>query len=344
MSSTLDFSVYSSFVRPFNMERVNVSKNTDVFTLHPIEIGYGVTIGNSLRRVLLSSIRGVCIDWISFDGNRHEFSSIHGISEDVVNIALNFKNIVLKADNLSESRMFTIKISKSGSFTAGDIKCPDGVEVVNKECYLFTVSSETVDLSLTICIKPGFGIDIVADDDFVDHKIGRIYLNKIYTPIKNVSMEISQVTYNGRTDYEKLMLKVETNGSISPVDAVGIASSVMREILLPFINFDQSVSVLKDNKVQGNTVSQKGSSSLSGGTKSFTDSGYQNNKSDATPIEYVEFSVRTSNCLKKMSIKFLSDLAAMSPMQLLSMKNFGKKSLNEVIQKLSEYGFKLKDD
>jgi len=330
--SEIDLSVYSDFVKPLKMTKIETSENFSTFVLHPIEKGFGVTIGNSLRRILLSSIRGVCVDWISFKGISHEYSSIDGVIEDVMNIALNIKNIVIKADKVNNG-ILTLNIKKSGVVNASSISCPQGVEIVNPDCYLFTVSSSSIDISIDISIQSGFGVKIVNHDNIKDYKTGRIYLNKFYTPVKNVSFMIDSVTYNGKTDYEKLTIEVTTNGSTSPANCIGIASSLMRDVLIPFVNFDESSLSLEidfNNKLQ-----KKDITSIS-------------NKIDKEvvdkPIEYVEFSVRTSNCLKKMSISNLSELAKKSPMRLLSMKNFGKKSLNEVIQKLSENGFKLAED
>lgn len=329
MSKNNNYSVYSRFVKPSNFEKVDLGLNSSRFVIYPMERGYGVTVGNAIRRILMSSIRGTCVAAMKFEGVKHEFSPIDGILEDSIGIGCNLRNLVLKMDDCDEVHI-SCSIKGPKKVYAKDVNFPDSIKVLNLDEYLFTITSG-ITVNFDLKISAGFGCEFSQNNKNVG-EIGWIELNKYYTPVTNVSFEVGSARHNEYINYDKLTIDVKTNGALSPADAVGIAAALMREMLKPLISIDETLLAL--NMPSGH-IPQLNVSSVPN---------FPVTEPIDKPVDHVEFSVRTTNCLRKMSITHLSELAQKSPMQLLSMKNFGRKSLNEVLQKLSENGFKLAED
>ncbi len=321
--SNNSYSVYSEFVKPFKFNKVDLDDNYTRFMLYPMERGYGVTIGNAMRRVLMSSIRGVCVAAVKIDGTKHEFSVIDGVVEDFISIGLNLRHLILRMDDSNEV-IVTTSLKGPMKVCAKDINFPESVSVLNPDEYLFTISSD-VSINLSLKILAGFGSELSKNVTNVDD-IGWVNLNRYYSPVLNVSFSVEDARHAEYINYDKLILDVKTNGSASPSEAVGIATALLREMLNPLVSIEDLLITSSMSAEKVAPVSVVITEPID------------------KPVDHVEFSVRTTNCLKKMSITHLSELAQKSPMKLLSMKNFGRKSLNEVIQKLSENGFKLLED
>lgn len=321
-----------------------ISDDFSKFTLSPLFKGFGVVFGNVVRRSMYS-MRGVKVDWFSIVGVPHQFSSIDGVVEDVISISLAMQNVIFNAPSLDGSETVNLSVSgKIGQITAGDIICGDNVSIVNKDLVLFTVSKD-VSLKMIISIKSGFGVEIISgEDDVLTNSAGKVYLNKYYTPVKNVSFEVSDVIHNGDAkSFESVVVEVRTNGEITPLESIEIASAISSSLFDSVVKIaGESVKNLKDDIVAN-------SASYGSMSKSFTgmsdiSSSVARSKSDAL-ISHVEFSVRTMNCLRGMSsVRYISDLEKFTQRDLLSKKNFGKKSLKEVEHRMMERGFALKID
>ncbi len=332
MSSNKDLSIYSNFSSDLKMLKRPVSDTLEIFDIYPVQKGFGITLANSIRRTLYS-IRGVKIDWFKISGIRHQFSHIDGVSEDLIAISLNMKDVVIKSDNLDSSSALSLGISKSGAVFAGDISCPEGVEIVNKDLYLFTVV-KNVSISMEIGIKVGFGVEI-SREDVIQASDGRVFLNKFYTPVKNVSFDVSNYIYNGNAeDFEKIELEILTDGSMVPSECLDIACAIGSGMFGAIMDLNnKSAQELRDviaSSHKSNILIQTGE--VHGKVS----------KNDAL-ITHIEFSVRTMNCLKYMpNVKYLGDLERFTQKDLLAKKNFGKKSLQEVEQRMQERGFALR--
>ncbi len=291
------------------------------FEFKPLEPGYGVTLGNALRRVLLSSLEGYAISSIKIDGVDHEFSTIKGITEDVTEIILNLKQIRFKkiADNDIDEEKIDIKVSNSKELTAATIGDASATfEVTNPDLHICTLDkSATLHIELTITKGRGY----VPSDDQDEVPIGYIAIDSIYTPIENVKYTIENTRVDQRTDYEKLILEVTTDGTIHPEEAVKQASRILIQHFM--IITDENISFDLPSEEKTNVVNEKI---------------LQLRKVLKTPLEELDLSVRAFNCLKAAKINSLSELVQYTQDDLMKFRNFGQKSLSEIEQVINERG------
>ena len=293
------------------------------FELEPLERGFGTTIGNALRRVMLSSLPGSAISSIKIDGILHEFQTIDGIYEDVTTIILNLKGVVFK-NYSNETKTVRINTTKEGEVTAGDIECDPDVEVINKDKVICTLS-KGASLNMEMTVTNGRGY-VRSEDNKKIHDInkkGVIAVDSIYSPIERVSYEVGNARVGQDESYDKLILDVWTNGSIKPEEAIALAS----RILIEHFNILTDLSSIAD--VSGMMMEKKEDPKV---------------KALETSIEDLDFSVRAYNCLKRAGIHTLQDLVNNSESDMMKIRNLGKKSLKEVLDKIRDMGLVLRDE
>ncbi|MGO8673661.1 MAG: DNA-directed RNA polymerase subunit alpha [Capsulimonadaceae bacterium] len=298
------------------------------FVVEPLDRGYGVTLGNSLRRVLLSSIPGAAVTSIKIDGVLHEFSTIPGVKEDTTELILNLKDLFVKVyrDNLPisgakpEPKVIRIDVKGEGVVTGADIHCPSDVEVVNPEVYLATLSDPSAALSMEMSVDEGKGYVLPEKHDKSKQVIGVIPIGAAFTPVRRVSYTVEATRVGFKTDYERLTLEIWTNGTIAPAESLSMAARLLEQLFHPFVEFPRGLNgrqAISANYPIGSP-----------------------NAPDAR-IEELDFSVRTYNCLKKANILTIGDLLQISESDLMQIRNFGKKSLTEVKEKLGSLGLTI---
>ena len=293
------------------------------FELEPLERGFGTTIGNALRRVMLSSLPGSSISSIKIEGVQHEFQTIDGIYEDVTTIILNLKGLVFK-NNSNETKKVYIKTNKEGEVTAADIEHDADIEIINPDKVICTISKGgSLDMEMTITNGRGY---VKSEDNKKIHeinKIGEIPIDSLYSPIERVSYEVGNARVGQDESYDKLIMDVWTNGSIKPEEAIALASRILIEHLqiLTDLSSIADVSGMMIEKTEDPKV-----------------------KALETSIEDLDFSVRAYNCLKRAGIHTLQDLVNKSESDMMKIRNLGKKSLKEVLDKIRDMGLVLRDD
>ena len=314
------------FEKP-NIEIVEISedKRYGKFVVEPLERGYGTTLGNSLRRIMLSSLPGAAVSQIKIDGVLHEFSSIPGVKEDVTEIILNIKNIAIKNNSdTNEAKVAYIEYSGEGVVTAGDIQTDPDIEILNPDLVIATLSGGT-DSKLYIELTITNGRGYVSSDKNKNEElpIGVIAIDSIYTPVERVNLAIEDTRVGHITDYDKLTLDVYTNGTLAPDDAVSLAAKVLSEHLNLFID-------LSENARTVDVMVEKEEDPI--------DRVLEMN------IDELELSVRSYNCLKRAGINTVEELINRSSEDMMKVRNLGRKSLEEVLNKLKELGISLKSD
>ena len=291
------------------------------FTAEPFEAGFGVTIGNALRRVLLSCVEGGAITNVKIAGANHEFQTLPGVVEDVTDIILNLKKVKFKCSD-HEPRTLSITVNKDGEVTAGDIQEVTGVEVVNKNQLICTLDKkQKFEAELTVRVGRGFATG--DENKYVDMPIGVIPVDSIFSPVARVKYAVENTRVGQRTDYDKLILEVWTDGRIEPEEALKQASSILRKHLEPFYNYDEAQVQFDETPQQANQENQKLKKLLN------------------MSVNEIELSVRAANCLNNANITTVGQLAQKTEQEMLKYRNFGKKSLNEIKEKLSGLGLSL---
>ncbi len=300
------------------LDEANYTNSFGRFTLQPLERGYGVTLGNSLRRVLLSSLQGAAITSVKFSGVLHEFTTIEGVVEDVSEIILNLKQVRMKFLSKKPNKI-DISLSGQGEWTAGDIqKASNEVEILNPELHIATLN-KSAKLDIEIRVGKGVGYIPAQENIVPDQTIGVIPIDSIFTPIKLVKYDVENVRIGDKNDFEKLTLEISTDGSITPDDALTQAAKILREHVQLFINFD----IEQEEEA---SVSQKDSESE------------RIKKILLTPVDDLELSVRSHNCLKAANIKNLAELVRKDEQEMLKFRNFGRKSLAELMEIVETLG------
>jgi DNA-directed RNA polymerase subunit alpha len=305
--------------RPTLNEEV-IADNRSRFTLEPLEPGFGYTLGNSMRRTLLSSIPGAAVTNIRIAGVPHEFATVEGVKEDVVEIVLNIKELVVSSEH-DEPVVAHLTKSGAGAATAADIQVPAGVEIHNPELVIATLNTKAK-LEIEFTIERGRGYVSAAQNRNPDAEAGVIPIDSIYSPVLKVSYRVEATRAGEFTNFDKLVLDVETKNSMAPKDAVASAGSTLVELFGLAKNLNEEAEGIEIGPAP---VEQQESGEL------------------ATPIEDLDLTVRSYNCLKREGINTVSELIALSEDQLMNIRNFGSKSVDEVRDKLTEMGLKFKD-
>lgn len=312
---------WRSLIRP---KRIDVDKRTHTqfygeFNCQPLERGFGVTLGNSLRRVLLSSIQGAAIVSVKVDGALHEFSTVPGIKDDVTNIILNLKGVRLKLHQ-DGPRTVHFDVSKEGVITAGDIITDGTVEIQNPDHYITTLSGDAV-FKAEMVVKTGRGYVPAGKEKDPDQPEGTINIDALFSPIKKVNYTITHARVGQITDYDRLVLDVWTDGSILPEDAVAYAAKTLKNQLDVFINFEEEEEEKEEHKEDEEKE--------------------KINENLLRSVEELELSVRSANCLQNAGITLIGELVQKTEAEMLKTKNFGRKSLNEIKEILTEMGLNL---
>ena len=291
------------------------------YVAEPFEIGYGTTIGNSLRRVLLSSIEGAAITSVQIEQAEHEFCTIPGVVEDVTDIILNLKQVLLRSF-VRDVPTVTIKASGPGEVKAGDIDTGGAVEILNPDCHIATLA-EDGKLNMQLEIKTGRGFYPAERNKNPDDQIGKIAIDSVFSPVKRVNFTTENTRVGQRTDYDKLILDIWTDGRVSPDDALTMASSILRHHLDVFVNFDDDVVEFEETERRIDAEREEVRQKL------------------RMSVNEIELSVRAANCLNNANITTVGELAQKTEADMLKYRNFGKKSLNEIKNKLEDLGLGL---
>ena len=310
------------FERPqISVTEISDDKKYGRFVVEPLERGYGITLGNSLRRIMLSSLPGTAVSQIKIDGVQHEFSTIPGVKEDVTEIVMNIKSLAIK--NISETnepKTAYIEYEGEGVVRASDIQADQDIQIMNPDLVIATLSGKSTKLFIELTITKGRGYISADKNKNADTKIGVIPIDSIYTPVERVNVTVENTRVGQQTDYDKLTLDVTTNVTIAPDEAVSLAAKVLSEHLSVFIDLSENaknVDVMiekEDNKTE---------------------------KASVMSIDELELSVRSYNCLKRAGINTVAELCAKTPEEMMKVRNLGRKSLDEVLEKLKELGLKL---
>jgi DNA-directed RNA polymerase subunit alpha len=291
------------------------------FVCEPLERGFGITLGNSLRRILLSSLHGAAITAVKIDSVQHEFSVIPGVLEDVSEIILNLKQVRLKTKDV-EPRILTCDVQGERVVTAGDFVSPDGaIEILNPELPVATLSGEGK-LSMEMTVKVGKGYSLSEYNKDEDAPVGTISIDAVFSPVNRVNYVVGNARVGQRTDYDKLTLEVWTDGSVAPENAVAYSAKIFKDQMSIFINFDEEAEPEQKRKIKDES------------TPEFNENLYRS-------VEELELSVRSANCLKNAEINKIYQLVQKTEAEMLKTKNFGRKSLNEIKEVLSEMGLSL---
>lgn len=310
---------WRELIRPSRIEvdENSRSDNFAKFSCEPLERGFGHTIGNALRRILISSLQGAAITSVRIDGVLHEFSTIPGVLEDVSDIILNLKGVRLRYLGHGPTTL-SISANGEGAVKAGDIKTPPDVEVLNPEHHIATLGPDG-NMEAELAVQTGKGYVTADRNKNPDDPIGVIALDAAFSPIVKVNYVVTQARVGQITDYDKLTLEVHTNGAVRPEDAVAYASKILKEQLTIFINFPEEPEPVEEKNEEEPQL----------------------NENLFRTVDELELSVRSANCLKNADIKFIGELVQKSEGEMLKTKNFGRKSLNEIKEMLTEMGLNL---
>jgi DNA-directed RNA polymerase subunit alpha len=308
--------ILAKLLRPRVVSVKEESVNKAQIVIEPLERGFGHTLGNAFRRILLSSIPGYAITDVQIDGVAHEFSSIENVKEDVVEIILNLKGVAISVKGREEEE-FEVRLNKTGAgvVTAGDIQMPDGLSVANPDHVICQMSGKA-SINMTLIIREGIGYEAANKNQKNEESrtIGSLVLDASYCPVKRVSYEVENARVEQRTNLDKLILSIDTNGSISAEEAVRMAGRILIEQMAVFVDFEMSTPLEEESEEEKlNPILLK-------------------------PIDELELTVRSANCLKAENIQYIGDLIQRTEVDLLKTPNLGKKSLNEIKAVLAEMG------
>jgi DNA-directed RNA polymerase subunit alpha len=319
-SNELMYMNWREVIKPRGIDISESTPSYAKFVCQPLERGFGTTIGNALRRILLSSLHGTAIVSVKIDNVMHEFTAIPGVLEDVSEVVLNLKEVRLR---MSDPGPRTLRIEASGEreVKAGDIIADGSFEILNPELHIATLSKDAK-LHMTMTAKAGKGYVSADMNKGEEDPIGTIPMDAVFSPIKRVNYVVGNARVGQRTDYDKLTLEVWTDGSIVPEDAVAYAAKILKEQMNMFINFDEAAE--PEPEPEGREVEEK-----------------PVNENLYRSVEELELSVRSANCLKNASIGYIGELVQKTEAEMLKTKNFGRKSLNEIKEVLSEMGLTL---
>lgn len=308
------------FEKP-NITKIDENKDYGVFVVEPLERGYGTTLGNSLRRVLLASLPGAAVTSINIEGVLHEFDTVSGVREDVMQIILNVKGIAVKS-YVQDEKIIELDVEGPAEVTAGDILTDSDIEIVNPDHYLFTIG-EGASLKATLTVNSGRGYVPADQNKKDDAPVGTLAVDSIYTPVTKVNYQVEPARVGSNDGFDKLTLEILTNGTIIPEDALGLSARILTEHLNLFTNLTE-IAIATDVMKEVDTTSD--------------------DRILERTIEELDLSVRSYNCLKRAGINTVYDLTEKSEAEMMKVRNLGRKSLEEVKIKLADLGLGLKND
>ena len=308
------------FEKP-NITKIDENKDYGVFVVEPLERGYGTTLGNSLRRVLLASLPGAAVTSINIEGVLHEFDTVPGVREDVMQIILNVKGIAVKS-YVQDEKIIELDVEGPAEVTAGDILTDSDIEIVNPDHYLFTIG-EGSSFKATLTVNSGRGYVPADQNKKDDAPVGTLAVDSIYTPVTKVNYQVEPARVGSNDGFDKLTLEILTNGTIIPEDALGLSARILTEHLNLFTNLKE-IAIATDVMKEVDTASD--------------------DRVLERTIEELDLSVRSYNCLKRAGINTVYDLTEKSEPEMMKVRNLGRKSLEEVKVKLADLGLGLKND
>ena len=308
------------FEKP-NITKIDENKNYGKFVVEPLERGYGTTLGNSLRRVLLASLPGAAVTSINIEGVLHEFDTVPGVREDVMQIILNVKGIAVKS-YVQDEKIIELDVEGPAEVTAGDILTDSDIEIVNPNHYLFTIG-EGSSFKATLTVNSGRGYVPADQNKKDDAPVGTLAVDSIYTPVTKVNYQVEPARVGSNDGFDKLTLEILTNGTIIPEDALGLSARILTEHLNLFTNLTE-IAIATDVMKEADTASD--------------------DRVLERTIEELDLSVRSYNCLKRAGINTVYDLTEKSEPEMMKVRNLGRKSLEEVKVKLADLGLGLKND
>ena len=308
------------FEKP-NITKIDENKDYGVFVVEPLERGYGTTLGNSLRRVLLASLPGAAVTSINIEGVLHEFDTVPGVREDVMQIILNVKGIAVKS-YVQDEKIIELDVEGPAEVTAGDILTDSDIEIVNPDHYLFTIG-EGASLKATLTVNSGRGYVPADQNKKDDAPVGTLAVDSIYTPVTKVNYQVEPARVGSNDGFDMLTLEILTNGTIIPEDALGLSARILTEHLNLFTNLTE-IAIATDVMKEVDTTSD--------------------DRILERTIEELDLSVRSYNCLKRAGINTVYDLTEKSEAEMMKVRNLGRKSLEEVKIKLADLGLGLKND
>ncbi len=316
--------------------RVSVEKETYTdfygkFIAEPFERGFGITIGNGLRRILLSSIEGCAVTSAKIDGVEHEFSTIPNVVEDTIDIILNIKDLVVQL-HTDKPRKIRIETKKKGAVTAADIITDDGVDIINKDLHIATIS-DNIDFNIEMEVKKGRGYKTAEENGVGSSEVGVIPIDAIFSPVRKTKIRVEETRVGRRTNYDRLIIEIWTNGIISPEMALTEASKVFRKHLNPFVHYFEL----------GRELPNAGEKQIEQVDEQEEESEDEVKKKAVVSVAELDLSVRASNCLEYANIKTINELITREEDELLELKNFGKTTLVEIKKKLVQLGLSFKE-
>ncbi len=320
MADTLNAKNWRDLIKPRKLE-VDADSLTNTygkFVAEPLERGFGTTLGNSVRRVLLSSLQGAAITSVKIDGVEHEFTTISEVGEDVTDVVLNLKEVLLRM-HTNEPKVLKIEVEGPKEVKAGDIIADDQVEILNPGHHICTVA-EGGKLRMELTCRRGRGYVPAMNNKIAGQPLGTIPVDSLFSPVRKVNYQVTNARVGQQTDFDKLSLEVWTDGSVTPQDAVAFAAKIIKEQLTVFINFDETEEPVVVDAPREET---------------------KLNENLFRSVDELELSVRSANCLQQANIKTIGDLVQRSEAEMLKTKNFGRKSLKEIKEILAEMGLSL---
>jgi DNA-directed RNA polymerase subunit alpha len=297
-------------------DQSSATENYSRFIIEPLERGFGITLGNALRRVLLSSIQGAAPVSMRIDGAQHEFSTIPGVYEDVTEIVLNVKKLRLKL-HADEMKTITLKANKKGPIVASMFAADPDVEILNPDLHIAELVEDR-EFKLEVDVDSGRSYVVSEQNKRADAPLGSIFLDSLFSPVTKVNFEVENTRVGQRTDYDKLILEISTDGSVTPEDALSYAAKILKDHLQLFIHVEQEMEIAEEKVEDEETARIR--------------------QLLKTRVDELELSVRSSNCLRAANIQTLSDLVSKTESDMLKYRNFGRKSLNELNAILDELG------
>jgi len=304
--------------KTLEIEKETLGQTYGKFSCEPLERGFGTTLGNSLRRVLLSSLQGAAITAVKIDGALHEFQTLPDVVEDVTDIVLNLKEVLLKMED-TKPKVIRLDKEGEGKVTAGDISVVDGVKVLNPEQPIATLARGGK-LHMELLVQMGRGYVPADRNKTATMSVGTIPIDALFAPVKKVNYIVTHARVGQQTDYDKLTIEVWTDGSVTPEDAVAFAAKIMKDQLSIFINFEETEEPIEE------TVSEEAA---------------KMNENLDKSVDELELSVRSANCLQNANIRYIGELVQKTEAEMLKTKNFGRKSLKEIKEILAEMGLSL---
>ncbi len=310
---------WQELIKPVKLDVIAGVDPASVATIvaEPLERGFGLTLGNALRRVLLSSLQGAAVTAVQIEGVLHEFSSIPGVREDVTDIVLNLKSIGLRMHSEGPKRM-ALRAQGPGEVTAGMIETPHDIEIMNPDLVVCTLD-DAAHLSMELTVETGKGYVPATQSRAEDSPIGLIPVDAVFSPVRKVAYKVENTRVGQVTDHDKLSIEVTTNGAVTPEDAVALAARILQDQLQLFINFEEPQAVTEEEKRDELPF----------------------NKNLLRKVDELELSVRSANCLKNDNIIYIGDLVQKTEADMLRTPNFGRKSLNEIKEVLAQMGLHL---